>query len=77
MILCAERKFSAYEAQTARRLRLIPASGVGGHTLLRGFLPDSVIVCNRKHGEKKQAVVAFSDAPFPVECDGIVPTGLL
>lgn len=77
VILCAERKFSAYEAQTARRLRLIPASGVGGHTLLRGFLPDSVIVCNRKHGEKKQAVVAFSDAPFPVECDGIVPTGLL
>lgn len=77
VILCAERKFSAYEAQTARRLRLIPASGVGGQALLRGFLPDCIIVCRRKHDEKKKAVIAFSDAPFPAECDGIVPMGLL
>lgn len=77
VILCAESNFAAFEAQTARRLRLIPASGVGGHEILRGFLPDSVIIRQHKRGEKKRAVVAFSGASFPAECNGIVPLALL
>lgn len=63
------------DPQFSRRVRLIPASGVGYTGLLWGFLPDKVTV----NGIEKDAYIAIGDS----ECtdfsgqDGILPSVLL
>ena len=55
------------------RLRMIPADGVCGHCLLRGFVPDEV----RVNGRKTSAVIAYGGNLG--DCggfDGIVPAKL-
>ena len=55
------------------RLRMIPADGVCGHCLLRGFVPDSVCV----NGRVVSAVIACGGDTGYGGYDGIVPTRLV
>lgn len=59
---------------TPLRLRMIPAEGIGGHRLLRGFVPDAVTV----NGRSVSAVIACdpSGSNYGGFC-GIVPAKLV
>lgn len=55
------------------RLRMIPTNGVCGHRLLRGFIPEEIIV----DGKAVSAVIACDDSGTDYGgFDGIVPTKL-
>ncbi len=61
------------KTDTSLRIRMIPANGVCGHKLLRGFVPDAVSV----DGKAVSAVVASDDSGSGYGgFDGIVPTKL-
>lgn len=56
------------------RLRMIPADGVCGHRLLRGFVPERVTV----DGREVSAVIAADESGTDYGgFDGIVPAGLV
>ena len=63
---------SALEADYARRVRFIPAKGVGGEKLLVGFIPDRLTV----DGVGRDAIVAAEKNDYD-GCDGIVPSILV
>lgn len=47
--------------EAGRRIRLIPADSVGGHTLLVGYLPDRVEILTDKTAKATDAVIVFAD----------------
>ena len=57
---------------TAEGMRLIPGGGIGGSTLLPGFLPRRVRVC----GVERVAVIAVVNGTDLGGFDGIVPASL-
>ncbi|MCI8387410.1 MAG: sigma-E processing peptidase SpoIIGA [Clostridiales bacterium] len=72
------------EPELMRRVRLIPARGIGAGGLLVGIMPDSVTVYDGKtaNGRAVEAVIALADnRDFATcdfaGCDGIIPEILI
>ena len=63
---------SALGTDLARRVRFVPAKGVGGEKLLVGFIPDRLTV----DGIGRDGVVAAEKNDYG-GCDGIVPSVLV
>lgn len=58
--------------QCPLKLRMIPIHGIGGESLLRGFIPDSTLI----DGRKVEAVIALQDSQGFAGCDAIAPSVL-
>lgn len=78
VIVAAEKSLGSLAAmldteRPSLRLRMIPAEGVCGHRLLRGFVPENVSV----NGREVSAVIACGSGTDCGGFGGIVPTKLV